>query len=91
MGIVGEGKTLAISLAENIDREWLDPLDMLRAWQMAAEGSCSVDYIAALFSSSPLTVKRHMKLATVSSQNGSRCCARMPSCSTSLPPSRSRI
>ncbi len=31
---------------------------------MAAEESCSVDYIAALLSTSPLTVKRPMKLAS---------------------------
>ncbi|CAB3810280.1 hypothetical protein LMG27177_07112 [Paraburkholderia fynbosensis] len=39
---------------------------MLRAYRMLAEEGRSVDYIAALFSASPLTVKRRMKLGNVS-------------------------
>ncbi|WP_175824499.1 ParB/RepB/Spo0J family partition protein [Burkholderia cepacia] len=64
--IVSEGEALAISLIENSEREGLDPFDVLRAYQMLAEEGRSVDYIAALFSASPLTVKRRMKLANVS-------------------------
>ena len=64
--IVSEGEALAISLIENSEREGLDPFDVLRAYRMLAEEGRSVDYIAALFSASPLTVKRRMKLANVS-------------------------
>lgn len=64
--IVSEGEALAISLIENTEREALDPFDVLRAYRMLAEEGRSVDYIAALFSASPLTVKRRMKLANVS-------------------------
>ncbi|CAB3739816.1 hypothetical protein R8871_06537 [Paraburkholderia graminis C4D1M] len=64
--IVSEGDALAISLIENSEREGLDPFDVLRAYRMLAEEGRSVDYIAALFSASPLTVRRRMKLANVS-------------------------
>lgn len=64
--IVSEGEALAISLIENSEREGLDPFDVLRTYRMLAEEGRSVDYIAALFSASPLTVKRRMKLANVS-------------------------
>ncbi|MDR8394803.1 ParB/Srx family N-terminal domain-containing protein [Paraburkholderia sp. USG1] len=64
--IVSEGEALAISLIENSEREGLDPFDVLRAYRMLAEEGRSVDYIAALFSASPLTVRRRMKLANVS-------------------------
>ncbi len=64
--IVSDGEALAISLIENSEREGLDPFDVLRAYRMLAGEGRSVDYIAALFSASPLTVKRRMKLANVS-------------------------
>ncbi|WP_415873316.1 ParB/Srx family N-terminal domain-containing protein [Burkholderia ubonensis] len=64
--IVSAGEALAISLIENSEREGLDPFDVLRAYRMLADEGRSVDYIAALFSASPLTVKRRMKLANVS-------------------------
>ncbi|CAM2172820.1 ParB family transcriptional regulator, chromosome partitioning protein [Paraburkholderia sacchari] len=64
--IVSEGEAFAISLIENSEREGLDPFDVLRSYRMLAEEGRSVDYIAALFSASPLTVKRRMKLANVS-------------------------
>lgn len=64
--VVSEGEALAISLIENSEREGLDPFDVLRAYRMLAEEGRSVDYIAALFSASPTTVKRRMKLANVS-------------------------
>lgn len=64
--IVSEGEALAISLIENSEREGLDPFDVLRSYRMLAEEGRSVDYIAALFSASPLTVKRRMKLANLS-------------------------
>ncbi|HDR9868660.1 TPA: chromosome partitioning protein ParB [Burkholderia cenocepacia] len=64
--IVSEGEALAISLIENSEREGLDPFDVLRAYRMLADEGRSVDYIAALFSASSITVKRRMKLANVS-------------------------
>jgi ParB family chromosome partitioning protein len=64
--IVSEGEALAISLIENTEREGLDPFDVLRAYRMLAEEGRSVDYIAALFSAAPVTVKRRMKLASAS-------------------------
>lgn len=64
--IVSEGEALAVSLIENTEREGLDPFDVLRAYRMLAEEGRSVDYIAALFSASPLTVRRRMKLASIS-------------------------
>ncbi|MBB2932039.1 ParB/RepB/Spo0J family partition protein [Paraburkholderia silvatlantica] len=64
--IVSEGEALAISLIENTEREGLDPFDVLRAYRLLAEEGRSVDYIAALFSSSLITVKRRVKLASVS-------------------------
>ncbi|WP_434110109.1 ParB/RepB/Spo0J family partition protein [Paraburkholderia caffeinilytica] len=64
--VVSEGEALAISLIENSEREGLDPFDVLRAYRMLADEGRSVDYIASLFSASPITVKRRMKLANVS-------------------------
>lgn len=64
--IVSEGEALAISLIENSQREGLDPFDVLRSFRMLAEEGRSVDYIAALFSAAPITVKRRLKLANVS-------------------------
>ena len=64
--IVSEGEALAISLIENSEREGLDPFDVLRSYRLLAEEGRSVDYIAALFSATPVTVKRRMKLANVS-------------------------
>lgn len=64
--IVSEGEALAISLIENSHREGLDPFDVLRSFRMLAEEGRSVDYIAALFSAAPITVKRRLKLANVS-------------------------
>ncbi|MFM0696379.1 ParB N-terminal domain-containing protein [Paraburkholderia graminis] len=64
--IVSEGEALAISLIENSEREGLDPFDVLRAYRLLAEEGRSVDYIAALFSAAPITVKRRMKLASAS-------------------------
>jgi ParB family chromosome partitioning protein len=64
--IVSEGEALAISLIENSEREGLDPFDVLRAYRMLAEEGRSIDYIAALFSAAPITIKRRMKLANAS-------------------------
>jgi ParB family chromosome partitioning protein len=64
--VVSEGEALAASLIENSQREGLDPFDVLRSFRMLAEEGRSVDYIAALFSATPITVKRRLKLANVS-------------------------
>jgi ParB family chromosome partitioning protein len=64
--IVSEGEALAISLIENSEREGLDPFDVLRAYRMLAEEGRSIDYIAALFSAAPITIKRRIKLASAS-------------------------
>jgi ParB family transcriptional regulator, chromosome partitioning protein len=64
--IVSEGEALAVSLIENSEREGLDPFDVLRSYRMLAGEGRSVGYIAALFSASPLTIRRRMKLANVS-------------------------
>ncbi|WP_213762432.1 ParB/RepB/Spo0J family partition protein [Caballeronia sp. dw_19] len=64
--IVSEGEALAISLIENSEREGLDPFDVLRAYRMLAEEGRSIDYIAALFSAAPITIRRRMKLASAS-------------------------
>jgi ParB family chromosome partitioning protein len=64
--IVSEGEALAISLIENSEREGLDPFDVLRAYRMLAEEGRSVDYVAALFSAAPITIKRRMKLGSAS-------------------------
>ncbi|MFM0129142.1 ParB N-terminal domain-containing protein, partial [Paraburkholderia sediminicola] len=64
--IVSEGEALALSLIENSEREGLDPFDVLRSYRMLAGEGRSVGYIAALFSASPITVRRRMKLANVS-------------------------
>ena len=72
--IASEGEALAISLIENTEREGLDPFDVLRSYRMLAEEGRSIDYIA-LFSASPLTVKRRMKLAS-DPQSCWPCCGR---------------
>ncbi|MDE1005669.1 MAG: ParB/RepB/Spo0J family partition protein [Paraburkholderia fungorum] len=64
--VVSEGEALAVSLIENSQREGLDPFDVLRSFRLLAEEGRSVDYIAALFSAAPITVKRRLKLANVS-------------------------
>lgn len=68
--LVSEDEALVISLMGNSEREGPDLFDVLGAyWRLAEEGR--VDYIAApssflRFSSSPLTIRRRMKLARVS-------------------------
>jgi ParB family chromosome partitioning protein len=64
--IVSEGEAFAVSLIENSQREALDVFDLIVSFKrLANEGKC-IDYIAALFTVSPLTVKRRLKLADVS-------------------------
>lgn len=53
------------SLAENIVREPMHPADEFEAFQRLVEEGNSVEDIAARFGTSPLTVRRRLKLADV--------------------------
>jgi len=64
--IVSEGEAFAVSLIENSQREALDVFDLIASFKRLANEGKRIDYIAALFSVSPLTVKRRLKLADVS-------------------------
>ncbi len=54
------------SLAENVQREALHPLDQFRAFQTLREKGLSEDEIAARFFVNPAIVKQRLKLAAVS-------------------------
>src|ERR1700694_3262006 len=54
------------SLAENVQREALHPLDQFRAFQTLREKGLSEDDIAARFFLNPTVVKQRLKLAAVS-------------------------
>jgi ParB family chromosome partitioning protein len=54
------------SLAENVQREALHPLDQFRAFQTLREKGLSEEDIAARFFVSPAVVKQRLKLAAVS-------------------------
>jgi ParB family chromosome partitioning protein len=54
------------SLAENVQREALHPLDQFRAFQTLREKGLSEDDIAARFLVNPTVVKQRLKLAAVS-------------------------
>src|SRR5580700_7760925 len=54
------------SLAENVHRETLHPLDQFRAFQTLREKGLSEDEIAARFFVNPAIVKQRLKLAAVS-------------------------
>ena len=64
--IVSEGEAFAVSLIENSQREALDVFDLIVSFKRLADERKRIDYIAALFDVSPLTVKRRLKLADVS-------------------------
>ena len=64
--IVSEGEAFADSLIENSQREALDVFDLIVSFKRLADEGKRIDYIAALFTVSPLTVKRRLKLANVS-------------------------
>jgi ParB family chromosome partitioning protein len=64
--IVSEAEAFAVSLIENSQREALDVFDLIGSFKRLANEGKRIDYIAALFSVSPLTVKRRLKLADVS-------------------------
>jgi ParB family chromosome partitioning protein len=54
------------SLAENVHRENLHPLDQFRAFKMLSEQGLDVEEIAARYFVSPNTVRQRLKLANVS-------------------------
>ena len=61
-----EGLAEEDSLAENVQREPLHPLDQFRAFQTLREKGLSEDEIAARFFVNPAIVKQRLKLAAVS-------------------------
>ncbi|VTU31690.1 Nucleoid occlusion protein [Variovorax sp. SRS16] len=64
--LVADTLARTASLAENVQREAMGPVDELRAWKaLVAEGR-SVEAIAADFGVTPLVVKRRLRLANVS-------------------------
>ncbi|MBB2719558.1 UNVERIFIED_ORG: ParB family chromosome partitioning protein [Rhizobium etli] len=66
--IVSRGETLEVedSLAENVQRVSLHPLDQFRAFQMLREQGLGEEDIAARFFVSAATVKQRLRLASVS-------------------------
>ena len=56
------------SLAENVHRENLHPLDQFRAFKTLRDQGLDVEEIAARFFVSPATVKQRLRLASVSPQ-----------------------
>ncbi|BEP62318.1 ParB/RepB/Spo0J family partition protein [Variovorax sp. V213] len=64
--LVADTLARAASLAENVQREAMGPVEELHAWKaLVAEGR-SVEAIAADFGVTPLVVKRRLRLANVS-------------------------
>jgi ParB family chromosome partitioning protein len=61
-----EGLAEEDSLAENVQREALHPLDQFRAFRTLREKGLSEDDIAARFFVNPTVVKQRLKLASVS-------------------------
>ncbi|MET4690695.1 ParB/RepB/Spo0J family partition protein [Sinorhizobium fredii] len=66
--IVSKGETHEVedSLAENVHRAQLHPLDQFRAFQALSEQGLGEDEIAARFFVGTATVKQHLRLASVS-------------------------
>lgn len=54
------------SLAENVFRQQLHPLDQFRAMQTLADQGAAIDDIAARFMTTPAVVRQRLKLASVS-------------------------
>ncbi|MEQ5844415.1 ParB/RepB/Spo0J family partition protein (plasmid) [Paraburkholderia acidicola] len=64
--IVSDAEARAFSLIENAKRENMHPADQFEAFRdLIAEGR-TIEHIAALFSVSPVTVQRRLKLAAAS-------------------------
>lgn len=64
--LVPDGSARTVSLAENVQRESLSPIDELLAWKALADEGQSIEDIAADFGVTPLVVQRRLRLANVS-------------------------
>jgi ParB family chromosome partitioning protein len=64
--LVPDASASTVSLAENVQRESLSPIDELLAWKALADEGQSIEDIAADFGVTPLVVQRRLKLANVS-------------------------
>jgi ParB family chromosome partitioning protein len=64
--LVGQKEALEMSLAENSGREGMHPADLVMAYRNLTQAGLSPDEIASRFGVSPLTVRRYLKLTSVS-------------------------
>jgi ParB family chromosome partitioning protein len=64
--VVGPDEALEASLTENSGREGMHPSDLVMAYRNLMQAGLSPDEIAPRFGVSPLTVKRYLKLTSVS-------------------------
>jgi ParB family chromosome partitioning protein len=64
--LVPDASASTVSLAENVQRESLSPIDELLAWKALVDEGQSTEDIAADFGVTPLVVQRRLKLANVS-------------------------
>jgi ParB family chromosome partitioning protein len=79
-----------VSLAENIERAPLHPLDQFRAFQAMREKGMTEEAIAAAFFASVQVVKQRLRLAAVSPRTASRSNSSWPSPSPTIMRVRSR-
>lgn len=63
--VTSKEAAIAISLAENTDREALHPADEFEAARALVDGGKSIEDVAAQLRLAPLTVQRRLKLANV--------------------------
>jgi ParB family chromosome partitioning protein len=63
--IIDAENAVAASLAENVQRQEMGAADQFDAFKKLVDGGKSVEDVAALFSVTPLVVKRRLKLANV--------------------------
>ncbi|MBL6751418.1 MAG: ParB/RepB/Spo0J family partition protein [Nevskia sp.] len=64
--LVPDASAKTVSLAENVARDNLSPIDELLAWKSLADDGHSIEDIAADFGVTPLVVQRRLRLANVS-------------------------
>lgn len=63
--LVPEGDAVAASLTENVEREAMSVADEFLAFKRLVDEGTSIEDVAAAFSTTPLVVKRRLKLANV--------------------------
>ena len=63
--VIARDEAVAASLAENVQRQAMGAADEFEAFRHLVDGGKSVEDVAALFSVTPLVVKRRLKLANV--------------------------